>query len=296
MATRPHALGSAPLPRAAKAVALVSVCLTWHFRIPLPALGAGSPAQGMPASTPRPALRFDAAELPGRYYLGDGLGVNCTLTLQANGRFEFKWTGCLGEYDQNAGKWTLDGDVMVLTPERPNKRNGFRGMGVRFVPVRWGGRTYLVDEHEMPGFCAAASGETLPRADDLHGLDYLKLVGSGSSVPPVDGTPLIPERYREFYEKGPVTARVERVLPDGKVTLNRGSADRVRQGMLMTLDAFGRIDLEVLSVTEHASVAQPIYFWNSDRKVEPGAAFTSGSYRHRPRGTGYQRFTAPPGK
>ena len=43
------------------------------------------------------------AAVAGDYYFGDGLGVNCALTLKAEGRFTFGWRGCLGVYDQNTG-------------------------------------------------------------------------------------------------------------------------------------------------------------------------------------------------
>src|SRR5437867_3612562 len=113
----------------------------------------------------QPPLRFDPGELPGRYYFGDGLGVNCTLELDPGGRFSFSWHGCEGEYDRNEGTWSRDGDLLELHPERPYRQQGFRGMDVRFVPVKWGPRILLVDEHCMPGFCAAAA-RAEPPADE----------------------------------------------------------------------------------------------------------------------------------
>ena len=114
-----------------------------------------------------PALRFPEQELSGQYYLGDGLGVNCSLTLEPTHRFAFAWHGCMGLYDQNQGVWSLEGDTLVVKPKKPNKREGFEGMNLRFIPVQWGKRGYLVDENEMPGFCAAAHTEP-PSSDNLH--------------------------------------------------------------------------------------------------------------------------------
>jgi hypothetical protein len=45
----------------------------------------------------------------GEYYSGDGLGVNWTVSLTEEGRFEFAWHGCLGLYDSNEGPFALDG-------------------------------------------------------------------------------------------------------------------------------------------------------------------------------------------
>jgi hypothetical protein len=252
--------------------------------------GAGASVQPGAVST-RPTPLFDERDLPGRYYFGDGLGVNCSLVLDAkNHRFTFKWHGCMGEYDSNLGRWEMDGDVLVLMPEKPNKREGFEGMNIRYVPVQWGQRHYLVDENEMPGFCAAAGQKDIPGFNGIHGSDYVKR--DGEELPPVEGRPAIPERFREFYEKGPIKADVVRI--EGKVVLNKGLTDRIKPGMLLAAEGHERIELKVLSVREHESVAEVSYFWNSDRRVAVGDSFTTGEYFNRPRGTGFERFADLP--
>ena len=100
------------------------------------------------------ALRFDKKDLPGEYQ-GGGTGVGLDdrhLTLEPSGRFTFKSYCCFGEYNSNLGTWSLDGDLVLLHPEKPNKHEVFSAMNVRFVPVKWGKGIYLVDEYEMPGF------------------------------------------------------------------------------------------------------------------------------------------------
>lgn len=233
-------------------------------------------------------LLFDEKEIHGRYYFGDGLAVNCSLSLDPNHRFTFKWRGCLGEYDSNFGPWKLDGDIVILSPGRPNIREGFRGMSVRLVPVKWGKRHYLIDEHEMPGFCAAAAQGKFPRRDDIHGRDYVKC--DGGKLPAIQGTPLIPKRYQEFYEKGPIEAKVILIDKTGNVVLDKGTAGRLKLGMLLAISEYGRIELKVVSVTQDQALAQPLYYWNSDRPVKVADRFTTGNYWHRPRGTGFERF------
>lgn len=237
-------------------------------------------------------LLFDEKELHGRYYYGDGLGVNCSLELDPNQHFTFKWRGCLGEYDSNLGPWKLDGDIVVLKPEKPYKRVGFQGMSVRFVPVKWGKRHYLVDEYEMPGFCAAAARGEFPTRDNIHGQDYVKLEGGeplGTQDPP-----LIPQRFKDFYEKGPIEAEVIRIDKTGNAVLDKGTVGRLKLGMLLAINEFGRIDLKVVSATPNQAMAQPLYYWNSDRPVKVGDRFTTGGYWHRPRGTGFERFAELP--
>jgi hypothetical protein len=41
----------------------------------------------------------------GSYYLGDGLGVNQILDLNADGTFHCSWYGCLGDYGRTSGIW-----------------------------------------------------------------------------------------------------------------------------------------------------------------------------------------------
>jgi hypothetical protein len=236
-------------------------------------------------------LPFDESELYGRYFFG--FYITYHLVIDPDGCFTFRSSDCLGEFDRNAGSWRLTGDTLVLEPERPNTYAGFQGMGVRFIPVKWGERHYLVDENEMPGFCAAAAEGDLPVWDGIHGLDYVKL--DGGSLPPAEGMPLIPERFRTFLEDGPVGGTVVRIEASGDVIIDQGTRDRIQVGMLLSLGGW-RGGLRVVSAVEHESVARRFYYWNSSESVKAGAGFTSGTYDTRPFGTGYQRFPAPPGR
>ena len=235
-----------------------------------------------------PTMLSPSREIAGEYYLGDGLGVNCYLTL-VEGRFNFKWTGCLGVYDRNTGTWELQGDVVLLKPEKPNKCEGFKGMNLRFIPVKWGQRHYLVDENEMQGFCSAIRRMQLPH---MHGQDYVKL--EGDKLPPGGGDLTIPDRYRKYYESGAITGVVAAVKADGLVVLNVGTQQTVRPGLLLAARGHKRIDLEVVSVSGEEVTAKTFYFWNSDRLVAPADVFTTGDYFCRPRGTGHARLTSPP--
>jgi hypothetical protein len=52
--------------------------------------------------------------LAGRYYQGDGLGVNLRLNLKKDGQFVCKWTGCAGDYGATSGTWSLDGNRIMV--------------------------------------------------------------------------------------------------------------------------------------------------------------------------------------
>src|SRR5277367_4622347 len=81
-------------------------------------------------------------EIAGNYYFGDGLGVNCSLNLSADGKFKFTWRGCLGTYDENDGSAAMKDGVLHLAPTKANVREGFKGTPTEFFPVPWGDRMY----------------------------------------------------------------------------------------------------------------------------------------------------------
>jgi len=104
------------------------------------------------------AVVLSLSSITGSYFLGDGLGVNWTLHLDADQRFVFKWRGCLGVYATAVGTWALRDDHVALTVERAE------GMAEKlpheFTVVTWGDRTYLVSETKE--FCKAVNEHREP--------------------------------------------------------------------------------------------------------------------------------------
>src|SRR3989338_7636275 len=80
----------------------------------------------------------DNVVLAGKYYFGDGTGVNNYLELSPDGNFDFKWRGCLGMYDENNGAYKIEEGILILSPKRPNIQKGFQGTPTRFLPINWG--------------------------------------------------------------------------------------------------------------------------------------------------------------
>ena len=56
--------------------------------------------------------------LAGSYYRGDGTGYNINLDLKGDGSYDANWRGCLGVYGTARGKWTVDGEHIVLSPTK----------------------------------------------------------------------------------------------------------------------------------------------------------------------------------
>jgi len=191
----------------------------------------------------------------------------------------------MGVYDTNSGVWKVDGDVLRLSPEKPNRREGFQGMGTSFVPIKGGEKLYLPEESATPGFCANRGGGF----DTFESGERTRLI---SGLP--KGKPLIPARYMDYFLHGAVRAHVSRVLANGRVALDKGSADRVKPGMLMAVDAFDRKFLVVESTSAHASLARPFYVWNSSSRVKLHEMYTTGEGFSDVPGAGFQRFDQPP--
>ena len=173
------------------------------------------------------------AAIAGDYYFGDGLGVNCSLKLGPDGRFSFGWRGCLGVYDQNAGAAKVEAGHLILKPERPNVREGFRGTATDFIPVRWGGRLYLIPEGDGREFCNAVNQGTEPR-DRVHGRYYLRRDDWEKKV---KGRPDLPKAWEPLLLRGPLRGRVIEVQGGDRARVDLGSDGGVWKGMEFWMDA-----------------------------------------------------------
>jgi hypothetical protein len=137
------------------------------------------------------------AAIAGDYYFGDGLGVNCTLAITPEGRFSFEWRGCLGVYDRNSGEARIADGHLILKPEWPNPRDGFRGSSTDLIPVRWGERSYLVPTQDAEDFCNEVNQGREPR-DGPHGHSYLR---TDDWKKQVAGLPSVPKQWEAMLLK-----------------------------------------------------------------------------------------------
>src|SRR5712691_6150161 len=82
----------------------------------------------------------------GEYFQGDGTGTNWYLSLKPDGQYSFKWLGCLGQYGQSDGQWSVTRGQVRLHARTTT------GMAEKlplvYEIVRWGDRTYLVSSGE----------------------------------------------------------------------------------------------------------------------------------------------------
>jgi hypothetical protein len=181
---------------------------------------------GLAANTNAVTLK----DIAGGYYFGDGLGVNCSFTLSAQGEFTFQWTGCGGSYDKNEGSANLKDGTLHITPRKPNVREGFKGTPTEFYPVRWGARMYLIPTNQIVEFCSEVNQGGEPRSDS-HGQYYLR--GSDAEKP-VAGRPAVPEQWNKFFLNQPVRGRITELIGVQEAWLDKGAADGLLDGMILT--------------------------------------------------------------
>mgnify|MGYP001573744111 CR=1 FL=1 len=117
-----------------------------------------------------------AEKVYGKYYRGDGLGVNHYLELVMNGRFVFRWYGCLGEYDKNKGAFKIEGDKLILLPELPNIQKGFQGTPTQFIIRQAGEDIFLLEKRDLREFEKGLTENVNLHKRYYHGLYYRKII------------------------------------------------------------------------------------------------------------------------
>lgn len=177
----------------------------------------------------------------GEYYCGDGLGMNVSLIIAPKRGYVFAWHGCLGLYDRNYGAVTeTNGGIRLAFTFENKKKDEFVGIAEEFIPVAWGRRRYLIASNEVVRFCNEVNAGSEPRTD-LHGFHLLRC---GDEDQKVTGFPTVPDRYRPYLLKSPITVEIVAVgsprsrdgvgewkFKDTPVTINAGEKHGVRVGM-----------------------------------------------------------------
>lgn len=118
-------------------------------------------------------------DFSGRYYMGDGLGLNCLFDLNPDKTFKIHWTTDAGGKGDYEGSITVKDTLFVLEPnaEVQMPEPCFHRT---FTPVNWGARKYLLpneddelSEYINSVFCRDVKSSDEPR-NDIHGFSYLR--------------------------------------------------------------------------------------------------------------------------
>jgi hypothetical protein len=196
-----------------------------------------------------------ARDVAAAYYQGDGTGVNWTLELREGGTFAFSWEGCLGNYDRQAGRWRMSGDLVELEvlerkPDPPGK-----SLPTRFRPIFWGDRVYLVPTEELTEFCNFVNDGTEPRRE-AHGMVFLR---DHDWDRPVSGAPSVPETLRSYLLPAPVRGAIVKRLSSKSALVNRGAKDGLKPGMVMYFQGPDFIPYRVVSTGSATCHLETVY-------------------------------------
>jgi hypothetical protein len=96
-----------------------------------------------------------ASSLAGTYVSNPSPLDAVVLKLAANGSYDARWEGCMGEYGSAAGTWSLAGDGVALTPAKDGEL--FFATMSRLVLVPYKGRYSLARPEDVANDRVGAS-------------------------------------------------------------------------------------------------------------------------------------------
>ncbi len=198
-----------------------------------------------------------APDLVGEYYSGDGLGMNMSLSIKADGRYSFAWDGCLGRYAQSEGAIRAASELLVLAAS--NAIGAAEGLLLpsRLLIVRWGDRLYLVPEDKGPLFAAHVVRGHEPRV----GANGWFMLRRSDWDRPARGLPDVRPEWQKWLLRAPVEARVTCVLARHRAEIDAGSNEHLHPGLLLNLvsNKYGPSDVRVVSVRAGSSTIENDY-------------------------------------
>lgn len=126
----------------------------------------------------------------GRYYHGDGLGVNESLTLSPSGEYSFQTSGCTSFPPPQDGKLREENGILFFEGADTNEMTGRR-----YHIVPWGERVYLISEDGLIGFANDVNQGWEPRYGS-HGFHFMRQ--GGSEIQLASGRPRVPKHIEPY--------------------------------------------------------------------------------------------------
>ncbi len=156
-------------------------------------------------------------EWAGRYYTGDGMGMNVIIDLAPKAGLTYIWRGCTGLYDANHGDVveSFPGGIKVKLAIRP-AASRYRFMSETLYFVRWGPRRYLVPGSQMmklvnnynEGGYSRERMRNIPRRIESDG-DYVPRL-----EPEPEGVPELPPEFSKLLLTKPLALSVTKVTAE----------------------------------------------------------------------------------
>lgn len=215
------------------------------------------------AKTPLPDDHW-ANEWAGRYYEGDGLGMNVTILIAPKSGVTYTWHGCMGLYDGNHGDITrvLDDGLELKLALDP--AGGYRVMDTRLYFVRWGADRFLVPKSLMLEFVnnynAGGFGRRsmfgIPRKNGTNSRSLDDVERTGRPSLPAEFAKMIIEKPMKLTITGATLVKPDKdprsPTIDGELTFSGGSDQGVYVGMEFPIEAgrqYGTVTITAVEPT-----------------------------------------------
>jgi hypothetical protein len=173
------------------------------------------------------------ADLAGEYIFGNGF-VYQRLEVSLPDRYHFKWNGDVFTNEpheddryESRGRCSVVDGVLRLVPEGPFSSDLRALMGNDFVPVRWGGRRYLIPEKERVAFCSIVNQGDAPKY--MRNGPFSFRVGDRRNPP--EGRPEVPPEWASFLLPKSITGTITEVLENHVAIIDVGAKDGLKAGM-----------------------------------------------------------------
>jgi hypothetical protein len=205
----------------------------------------------------------DFWNIAGEYYQGAARGRYLRLSILADGRYSFIWSGCTGVHHRESGyARNTDGSYELS----PVKSDGSK-IDRRFLLVRWQSRRYLVPPEIMQKFCDAVVNGDEPR-NEYTGDFWLRL-------PPAraEGRPVLPERWAAYLRENLAIGRITEVTDAGLLRVSFGAAGGIQEGAILKVRPDRRHDdrwLRVVSIQDGCCTARECSTYVGDEPLKPG--------------------------
>jgi hypothetical protein len=218
----------------------------------------------------------DISRLAGEYSFGNSFDENYSLEISADGRFLFKKSSYESVKDEESGAAKLEGNRLVLTPEK-SRKTWPRGMSSVLMPISWGQRLYLVPEDDIAGFSNDVNRGTEPVSRGSVGRYYLR---EGDWDRPATGKPDLPTEWKERLLEKPATGKIAGRDPRSRWMINIGKDYGLYDGMELSAWSPDRRQFVTLVVSETGTdssavtVVDPppnvnVYGWTVHSRITP---------------------------
>ena len=221
---------------------------------------------------PLPATnsRDDFSSIAGEYYQGEARGRYLRLSILADGRYSFIWSGCTGVHFRESGYVHSTEGSYELSPVTADRQKIDR----RLQLVRWQSRRYLVASDKMQKFCDAVIKGDEPRTDEGPGDFYLAL-----PLVQVDGLPELPNQWARHLRDHVAIGKITDVTDDGMVRVDFGTEAGIEKGAILKVRPNRRFDdrrLRVLSFEHGICSARDCSMERHDEALVPGRSLRRG--------------------